>query len=189
MNALPRAALLDESSRPPLRVVLGGSLARCSDASFAIRRVRLAGIDLSPAELGPLRTCRVLIGRLDAGALHDVPAGAEARGPALERLLHFAASGRLSVRSAPTTGWNPDFSVLQGITTTAGDEPADLCIVGCHYFYEPDPPDGPALTTILTAPSAVQLALRRFDALWDSAYDVLPAVAHALERLLSAVGP
>jgi hypothetical protein len=189
MSNSPRAALLDETSRPPLRVVLGGSLARCSDASFAIRRVRLAGIDLSPAELGPLRTCRVLIGRLDAGSLHDVPAGAEARGPALERLLHFAASGRLAVRSAPTTGWNPDFSVLQGVAGANGAAPSDLCIVGCHYFYEPDPPDGPALTTILTAPASVQLALRRFDTLWESAYDVLPAVAHALERLLSIVGP
>ncbi len=184
---MSRAALLDERSQPPLRAVLGRLLSRASHASFAIRRVRIAGLDLSAAELGPLQSCRVLVGRLDAGALFDTP------GPgatdALERLLRFARSGRLYVRSAPVSAWSPDFSVLQRIGATDPASATGVCIVGCHYFREPDPPDGPALTTLLTAPSAVRLALRRFEALWALGYDVLPAVEESILRLLDTVGP
>lgn len=181
----PRAALIDESSDPPLRTVLGTLLARSRHADFAIRRIRLAGIDLSPAELGPLQTCRVLVGRLDAGALHDLPGNTAApRRAALDRLLRFARSNRLAVRAAPTAGWNPDFSVLHGLQAAGTSPITACCLVGSHYFHEPDPPDGPAFTTLLTAPAAVAAVLRRFETLWTSGYDVLPAVTTALETLL-----
>lgn len=181
----PRAILIDEGSDPPLRHVLGSFMARARDAAFAIRRVRLAGIDLSAAELGPLESCRVLLGRLDAGALHEVPLDAAARRGALQRLLRFARSGRLHVRTAPAVGWSPDFSILQRMNEAADHRDAACCIIGCHYFYEPDPPDGPAFTTVLTSPRAVQRASDRFDHLWDQGYDVLPAVCESLERMLS----
>jgi len=184
-----RAVLLDDAGQPPLRSILGDALSRCTDAAFAIRRVRLAGIDLTAAELGPLQSCRVLVGRLDADALHDLPSAHDTRAPALERLLRFAGSGRLAVRSAPQRGWSPDFSVLRGPTANETSPQPDLCFVGAHYFYEPDPPDGPAFTAMFDNADAVELAQRRFDDLWDGAYDVLPAVSHALERLLAVASP
>lgn len=176
--------LIDENAQPPLRALLGRLLARATTADFAIRRIRLAGIDLSAAELGPLQSCRVLVGRLDASTLHDIPIDAPARAAALQRLLRFSLSGRLLVRAAPATGWNPDFSILHR-NAEAGPGFA-CCIIGSHYFYEPDPPDGPAFTTVMTGPAAVRLARRRFDRLWDQGYDVLPAVQDALRRMLTA---
>lgn len=184
MTAPIRPALIDESSDPSLRHILGAALASATSADFAIRRIRLARIDLSAAELGPIRSCRVLVGRLDAGALHDLPhdrAGSHAE--AIRRLLRFARSGRLAVRVAPTSGWNPDFSVLQLHTA---DEPSSgngCCLVGSHYFQEPDPPEGPAFTGVFIDADAVHTARRRFDLLWDAGYDVLPAVIDALDSL------
>jgi hypothetical protein len=174
------AALLDERSTPALRRVFGRFLASSRSADLAIRRVRIAGIDLSPAELGPLSSCRVLVSRLDAGALHDLPASRDAA-TVLHGLLRFVESGRLQVRAAPTVAWNPDFSLFH--PAVASDPP--IAVVGSHYFHEPDQTGGPALTTILTTPRAVALTERRFVEIWDSGYDVLPAVRSAIGALLS----
>lgn len=176
-----RTALIDERSTPALRRILGHFLARSASADLAIRRVRIAGIDLTPAELGPLQRCRVLVSRLDAGSLHDLPAAADA--PAVLRgLLRFVESGRLEVRAAPTVAWNPDFSVFR-----PADAGPSFTVVGSHYFHEPDQFGGPSLTTIMTAPGPVDLAERRFDEIWDSGYDVLPAVRAALTSLLGQI--
>lgn len=173
--------LLDESSEPSLRSTLGALLANATAADLAIRRIRLARIDLSAAELGPLQACRVLVGRLDAGSLHDLPPDNQHLLLALHRLLRFATSGRLAVRVAPTSGWNPDFSIFHH---TRPAPHAATCLVGSHYFHEPDPPDGPAFTGVFDEPAAVRLTQLRFDRLWDAGYDVLPAVCDAIHSLL-----
>lgn len=177
-------ALLDETSEPSLRSTLGALLARASAADFAIRRIRLARIDLSAAELGPLQACRVLVGRLDAGSLHDLPAHNPQLLLALHRLLRFATSGRLAVRVAPTSGWNPDFSIFRQPLATEPASTAATCLVGSHYFHEPDPPEGPAFTGVFDEPAAVRLTQQRFDRLWDAGYDVLPAVCDAIHSLV-----
>lgn len=173
--------LIHEADQPALRSILGRLLAHARHADFAIRRIRIAHIDLSAAELGPLHSCRVLVNRLDAGSLHDLPPQhAASHSDSLHQLLRFAHSGKLAVRVAPTAGWNPDFSIL-----TNPDQPdiTNHCLIGSHYFHEPDPPDGPAFTAVFHDPVATRLAATRFQQLWTRGYDVLPAVINAIENL------
>ena len=60
--------LLHEHSEPTLRQVIGTLLSRSARADFAVGNVRLAAIDLSAVELGRVRSCRLLLDRLDIHA-------------------------------------------------------------------------------------------------------------------------
>jgi hypothetical protein len=107
--------LLDEQTAPSVRTVIGTLLSRAAEADFAIARIRLGAVDLTPDELAAVRRCRVLVGRLDvqslAAARHESDAG-------LDALLAFLASGRIEVRSAGATGWATDFSIFRGLPGT-----------------------------------------------------------------------
>lgn len=175
--------LLDERSEPSVRQVIGQLLAAGGHADFAVRRIRMDGIDLQAGELGGLERCRVLLGRLDVGMVAD--AAEAARLPERRRnlavLRDFLRSGRLEVRAAGGAAWSPDFSVLHG---AAGP----VALVGAHYFARPDPPEGVALTCVLAGPAAARAA-GRFAALWNDAYDVTPIVADALDDMLAEARP
>ena len=169
--------LIDEATVPSVRQVLGDLLAQSLMADFAVAKVRLAGLDLQAAELGSLHSCRLLLGRLDAETLADVPGGPTVHHiPALRRFLD---SGRVEIRAAGAGVWSPDFSILQ----TA--EGARL-LVGGHYFGRPEPAGGTVFTCILRSPAAIGRARHRFMQLWNAGYDVLPIIRSALDDVADA---
>lgn len=173
-----RQALLDERNRPDFREVFG-DLARASDAvATAVTRVRLSTVDLTPEELRPLLSFRVLVAELsalrlagEARAMRSDPR----RLANVNLLLDLMEAGRLEIRSAPLGGWSPDFTVF----SRHGRPRAVL--TGFHWFERPYPHRGPALASLHPAGDAC-LALRRFDEVWDDAHDVGPAVWSILAR-------
>lgn len=169
--------LLDERARPPLRERIGRLLAGAEETAFALARVRLAVLDLGDDELDSLRRCRVLLGHMDASTLLDAPGSANPRAPApaLGRLLRFAASGRLEVRSAGVAAWTPDFGVVQRGSEATG-------LLGAIQFGNPELLTGPTFTAITADPEATTLLRLRFDQLWSRSHDVLPAIRQVLER-------
>lgn len=177
------ALLLDERSPLSLRELVGMLLGAAVEAAFAVNRIRLAGIDLSGRELGSVRKCRVLIGRLDANSLIDTGAGRTQQRQQLRELASFSESGRLHVRAAGSEAWSPDFSVLRVRSGDTAAADRTVALVGAHYFARPQPVTGPVLTAVLCGGQA-ERAATRFDELWEKAYDVLPVVRAALQRLL-----
>lgn len=175
--------LLDDRADPPLRSVLGSLLARATTADFAISRMRLDGLNLAGGELGSIRRCRVLLGRLDARALEEMMGGHE-RGPVQRHHLHllrnFLASGRVEVRAAGVITWNPDFSILGGLHAAPA---STIGLVGAHYFLRPYSIDGAAFTMVISDTETVRRLHERFDELWDLGYDVGEVVRAALEHL------
>src|SRR4051812_43114754 len=125
------ALLLDEQSHPPLRMLIGKALREAESADFAIGHVRLCAIDLSDQELSRVRMCRLLIDRLDVEMLSDaadIAASGNGLALNLERLLVFARSGRLQLRSAVTPSWSPDFSIFTGLPGTNEAPSGAMCL-------------------------------------------------------------
>lgn len=180
---LTRAALLDGEATAAPREAIGALLANCAEACFATARIRLAAVDLAPAELRAVRRLRVLLGQLDADSA-ALPLDGEARAGVranLATLTDLLRSGRLEVRSAGAAAWYPDFSLYRGLR--AGAEPgADALLVGAHWFGRP-PVAGPALAVLVLGTPAVERAATRFERLWGRAYDVLPVVEERVARL------
>ena len=165
--------VFDETSDPPLRDVIGALMTDAETVDFAVARIRLANLDLSEAEVGSMRRCRVLVGRLDASTLLDADA---ARAESVARLIRWARSGRLEVRSAGIGSWAPDFSIYH--------TPSGTCsLLGAHYFGSPQLTVGPSFTVVTEHRDATALLRRRFDGLWDRSHDVLPAIVKVLERV------
>lgn len=165
--------LLDETSSPPLRDLIGRLMAGAHAVDFAIARIRLANLDLTAEEVGGPKRCRVLLGRLDASTLLDTDA---ADHDAVAGLIRWAGSGRLAVRSAGIGAWTPDFSLYH--TPDGG-----TCLVGAHYFGSPHLTVGPSFTAVSDDPEARAILRRRFDALWERSHDVLPAIVGVLEQV------
>ena len=165
-----------------LRERIGDLLARAEAADFAVARIRLAGIDLTPGELGGIRRLRVLLGELDASTLAD----ASETGPDpvrrgnLRRLLELARSGRLEVRSAGLAAWMPDFALIR----PPGSGPPST-LMGSIYLGTPYLTVGPSFTCVTTSRSAARVAGHRFEELWDHGHDVLPAIVAVLERFVA----
>lgn len=183
---LSGGVLLHDDGVPSARQVIGHMLTHARSADFAIARIRLATVDLTAAEASGPGACRVLLGRLDAETLgpgvtpeSDRPT----RGAQILALKGLIDSGRLQVRSAGTHRWTPDFSIARGLPTRANMPEGALCMVGAHFFARPFPLPGPTLTAMLTGPDAVAAATARFEALWASAWDVLPVVADTISAL------
>ena len=165
--------LLDERAVPPLRSVIGGLLAASETVDFAVTRIRLANLDLTPREIAGPRRCRVLLGRLDASTLLDTDT---ARSDAVGALIRWARSGRLQVRSAGIGAWTPDFSVYH-------DRSGSRCLLGAHYFGSPHLTVGPSFTCVTEDDRTVRLLGTRFDGLWERSHDVLPAIVGVMERV------
>ena len=173
--------LFDGLREPDLRAFLGTELEQSSHASFAIRRVRLARVDLTPRELRNMRRCRVLLGRLDADAL----AGPEVTDGTARTatLLDLAASGRLEVRSAPLLTWDPDFALI------GHGAPSDTLVIGSIQFAPAArrrPVEELALACATRDGEAVASAAVRFEELWERGHDCLEAITDALCRSRSA---
>lgn len=180
----PGEALLDDSAVLPLRVVLGTLLAGAREADVAITRFRLAGIDLRPDELGRMRRCRILVGRLDADSLSESGDAVRldpGRRAEIEGLARLARSGVVHIRASGPWTWTPDFSVFRAGTPEAS---RDVCLVGAHHFGQPYAHGGPAFTCTLTHEAAVRRAARHFQRLWDAGYDIMSVVVESLDAAL-----
>lgn len=168
--------LIDEVSAPSLRAHITRLLSACTTADIAVGSVRLAGLDLTAAEVRDVRRCRILIGRLDASALADFGHGT-APGARVTTLLEFLQSGRVQVRSAGIGAWSPDFSLYH--RPGAGES---ACLIGAHYFHEPLSTHGPSFTALLTGDAAVAAAASRFERLWSGSHDVIEPVISAIHQ-------
>ena len=180
------AVLLDELRSPSVRETMGRLLANAERADLAIARVRLAAIDLDFAELAGLRRCRLMLSRLDAELLHDsaLQELSPERRAVLERLLTWANSGRLEVRSGGALSWTPDFSIYHNVS-----DAGNVVLLGAHYFQSAFPGHGAAFTCCLRQEGLVRRAAERFHDLWERAYDVLPIIAEGLAVALDASIP
>ena len=173
--------LFDGRGAQTLRGVLGNALAGSREASFAIRRIRLARVDLLPDELRGVERCRVLLGRLDADTLADAGGGSptSARTAAL---LDMASSGRLEVRSASLLTWDPDFALIGNRSED------DLLLFGSIQFSPPlpqRPVEELSMSCAVRDAAAVRAAAARFEELWERAHDALEPVLDALCRTRS----
>lgn len=176
--------LLDERSQPPLRVAMTGLLASATHTDFAVREIRLAGLDLDHHALPRLQRCRILIGRMDANFHEQAGDALHQHSARLRRLLGFVSTGRFEVRSAGIDTWLPDFSLYDGLHSPLNGRRSAL-LLGAHYFERPYPVSGAALTALVTNPHAFTLARMRFDELWQRSYDVLPVITETLEQLIA----
>lgn len=187
-KTVAEGSLVDERSLPSLRELMGGLLSTAETADFAVGKMRLAGIDLTRGELGTLRRCRVLMGRLDAETL-AIPTSLLAREPqrreTIQGLVALMRAGRLQLRTAGLDIWLPDFSIF----SQNSEKTAAVMLLGAHYFERPYERSGAALTTVITNADAVGHAGARFHELWERAYDVESVVREALEKLLDANCP
>jgi hypothetical protein len=178
-----RGFLLDDERTPGVRAVLGYVLSRADAADFAVRRVRLAALDFSPAELRAVRRCRVLLGSLDAGALAEaaIAVGSDpGRSLAMSALRDLLTSGRAEIRSAGTCRWIPDFAVLRGLPPDGPVPGGAACLSGWLGLDARQDSVATVLTSIVAGPTAAAAAVSRFEALWADAYDVLPIIVQAL---------
>lgn len=174
--------VIDERSERPLRAIFGELLLSSGSVDIAIARIRLAALDLTDAEVRGPRLCRVLLGHLDASTLLDAASDRASRQPAFGILADWLASERLEVRSAGIGAWTPDFSVFRGRTGTA------TCLVGAHYFENPQLTVGPSVTAITDEAEIARLLEGRFQELWEGAHDVAPAIAGVLGKAGSTGG-
>lgn len=173
------SSLIDDASRPPLRMCIGRLLSSCVRADIAVGHVRLSVLDLTADETRGIQQCRILLGRLEARALTDfgfVDAGSDER---LLALLAFLGSGRVEIRSAGLGAWSPDFSIYRGLSGAAH---GSACLIGAHYFRDPVISNGPSLTALLDDEDSVERALVRFEALWERSHDVLEPVIAAIRQ-------
>lgn len=183
MRAEPRDRLIDERARPGLAAEVRTLLRTARRVDLALRRIRLAGLQLDADDLAAVASCRLLLGRLDAATLID--AGDDARADprrlrGLVTLRDFVCAGRLQARAAGVDGWAPDFSRYHEA------DAAGAALIGAHYFSRPAPLLGAALTVWTAAPAALALLDERFAALWAGGHDVTELLA---EVLIELAGP
>jgi hypothetical protein len=171
--------LLDERSDPAPRAVIASLLAAATSASIAVAHVRLAAIDLGEEELGGLRSCRVLLGRLDHHGLSALAESGRQRPGALSALARFIQAPHVEIRSAGLGAWLPDFSIYDGVRLGSRGV-GSVCLMGAHWFHTPPVATGPSYTCMLTGSDTVERARRRFEELWAAGYDVRDAVLDVL---------
>jgi hypothetical protein len=182
-DAAGRGFLLDDERSPGVRVLLGYLLSRAEAADFAVRRIRLATLDFTAAELSTVGQCRVLLGGLDAAAMADAAVAARLdprRASSMAALRELIMSGRAAIRSAGTCRWVPDFAVFRGLPSD-GPVATAACLSGWLGLDTRDDAGGTVLTTMIAGATAAAAATHRFESLWTEAYDVLPVVRHALD--------
>lgn len=168
--------LLDTTSRPAVREVIGSLMAVATHVDIAVRNFRLAALDLSADETRSITRCRVLIGQLDANAL-SFPGIIDDGGERMHVLMEFVTSDRVEIRNAGMGAWLPDFSIYRR-TARDGVDAFAACLVGAHWFHAP--PADPSFTCVLRATHAVRQTRRRFEQLWASGHDAREAVVAAI---------
>lgn len=168
--------LLHERCRPDFRDVFGKLARTSTEIDTAITRIRLSGIDLSPEELSPVRRFRVLLGEVNAhslGAEADAAQTDRKRATTLEFLLSAIDRGAIEIRSAPLSGWSPDFSVFRSASAP------DRLLAGLHWFERPYPQRGPVWGFQIEGPPASEAGLR-FEEMWRYGHDIRAAIQHIL---------
>jgi hypothetical protein len=161
----------DESSDPSFRTIFGGLLREADHVCVALTRIRLASLDFSLRELEGLERVRLLLKEMNAVTLHAeasqmLERNQGARG--IVRLLSRLQQGRIDVRVLPLGRWSPSFSVFQRYGAPRA------VLTGVHRFSR-DEEGGPLFASV-HGPAAARRASIRFEALWERAHDVGPAL-------------
>ena len=179
MNGVPDVVLIPgHDVNRPLPEFIADLLSVASEVCIAIQRVRLHALQVIAPQLDGLRRCRIILAHLDVNTLDLDRTGAEPQMLALERLLAFARSGRLQVRSAGAIRWHPDFSVFHLDRST----PSTVCLLGAHYLAPLHKGIDWPLTCVLAQTIAVGQAQHHFESVWQGSHDALPAVIAELLR-------
>ncbi|MGH7477463.1 MAG: helicase-related protein [Longimicrobiales bacterium] len=182
----PGVSLLDSGDVGRVRRTIVSLLRRSPRVDIALRRLRIAGIDLADADLGGIERCRLLVGRVDAAtwldAAQDVRAD-PARIGNLGALLRLAMRRRIAIRCAGLGGWDPDFSIFE---PPPAHSDAAVALLGAHYFARPVPARGYSFTAIVDDAAVVMRLRLRFEELWVAGYDASEPVFELLRELTSA---
>lgn len=155
-------------------------VAASSEVLMAVQHVRLSALHRVIDALERADHCRLVLARLDLHMLDGSRPAGDAGRDNIERLLTFAGSGRLEIRSAGAMRWAPDFSVFQMRDRRCGM----FCLFGAHYLAPPHPGLDWPLTCLLTRRTVIAEVEYHFRELWDAAHDALGPVAETLERRL-----
>lgn len=175
-----RARFVDESTRPDMPALYRRHLRTSRTADIALTRLRILGLRLNAADVAQLPRIRLCVAHPRAAewevevhrSLLDPSRAAPVRG-----LISALAQGRITVRAAPLGGWSPDFTVF------GRDSGPRRALVGSHWLERPHPERGPVIGVELAGAGARALS-RRFDDVWESAYEVTPALAGLLGRAI-----
>lgn len=154
-------------------------VAASAEVTIAVHHVRVSALHRVIDVLERVDRCRLVLARLDLHMLDDSTCGDTVRDN-IERLLAFAGSGRLEIRSAGAMRWDPDFSIFQMRDRRCGM----FCLFGAHYLAPPHPGLDWPLTCLLTQRTVIAEVESHFRELWDAAHDALGPVAETLERRL-----
>lgn len=175
--------LIVEGAAPRFPTVYRRWLRHARAADVALTRLRIATLRLDPHDLVRVDRIRLVLAELSTSAWEVETHRAlldPGRGPVLRLLVDRLRSGTLEVRSAPLAGWSPDFTVFHG------EAPACRALLGPHWL-EPTPGlAGPRFAFAVGGRDARSVA-ERFARIWDSAYDVGPAVTRLLGGTVEAL--
>ncbi len=155
-------------------------VAASAEVTIAVHHVRVSALHRVIDVLERVDRCRLVLARLDLHMLDDSRAAGDAGRDNIERLLTFACSGRLEIRSAGAMRWDPDFSVFRMRDRRCGM----FCLFGAHYLAPPHAGLDWPLTCLLTRRTVIAEVEYHFRELWNAAHDVLGPVADTLERRL-----
>lgn len=175
--------LLIEGSPPRFPTVYRRFL-RCSDrVDVALTRLRIATLQLRDADLERVTRLRIVLAELTTSAWEVETHRSlldPRRAAALRTLIVRLGEGAVQIRAAPLRAWSPDFSVFH-----RGDRPR-RALLGPHWLEASPGFPGPRFAFSVAGTDARRVAMH-FSKLWDSAYDVGPAVARLLGGTLEAL--
>ncbi len=183
---VPDLVVIAGASEPALmETTIRDLLAAAADAAIAVEHVRLPALQRVIDALEKVDRCRLILARLDVHML-DAPATTpDSNRQAVERLLTYASSGRLEIRSAGAIRWDPDFSLYRMRDGRLGT----FCLFGAHYLAPPHQGIDWPLTCMLTRRTAVRRITTHFEEVWSAAHDVIRPVTETLERQLCVSSP
>lgn len=173
-NEVPR--LLVEGAAPRFPTVYRRWLGRSTRTDIALTRLRIATLRLAPRDLARVRRIRLVLAELTTSAWEVETHRAlldPGRAPALRTLVRALQTGNLQVRSAPLAAWSPDFTVFHR------DDGRPTALLGPHWLEATPGVPGPRFAFAVQGRDARRVS-RCFARIWDSAYDVGPAVSSLL---------
>lgn len=178
MTRAPNLVVISGVEQPELmQSTMVELLTASSDVAFAVQHVRLPSLFRIIHVLERVGRCRMVLARLDLHLLSDGTGGVSDR-DGVQRLLAYAASGQLEIRSAGAMRWDPDFSLFRMTDRRCGT----LCLFGAHYLAPPHGGLDWPLTFLLMRRPAVTRVAEHFEQIWNAAHDVLNPVVQSLER-------
>jgi hypothetical protein len=175
--------LLIEGAPPRFPSVYRRFLRQSDQVDVALTRLRISTLRLRDIDLTRVGRMRIVLAELTTSAWEVETHRAlldPRREAALRTLIARLQSGALGIRAAPLRAWSPDFSIFHR------DEAHPRALLGPHWLESTPGFRGPRFAFSVSGSDATKVA-QRFERLWESAYDVGPAVARLLGGTLEAL--